>query len=533
MPGIPRLPLLALTAVVLAAPVPARAQCLLANPSFELTGSGTTFGGWNQFGPTGSSSVAYHGHRSARVSGPNSGNWDVAGYWQALDTAPGESWLASVHVWNTSTQPLSGQSTAILNIEWRDGASNLISYESHTVADASSPTDAWLDFAVQSGPAPAGAAKTRLLLAVLQGPADPQPVVRFDQATFDPAGPPALDDVQWNDFPGARTVSFSGRDWRVKGPGYYGPGPNLFSDATNAVWVDASDRLHLKLQNLSGQWYSSEVALEQALGYGDYVFTTVGRLDQLDPAVVFGLFLWQYGSCWDGAYLWWNAFNEIDVEFSRWGNPSADIAQFVAQPYDYPGNIQRFDAAFSNGELTSHAFRWTADTVAFRSWRGGPQDEAPGTLIHAWTYTGPHIPRPEQPRVHLNLWRPGNPPPAAQEVVLDAFTFVPEDPGVVAVPWPGPAVAGSGWLAPARPNPMAASTRIGYVLPHETRVALAVYDVGGRRVRHLADGVQTAGAHVATWDGRDDSGRRPRPGVYLIRLSAGAHVETGRVVLLH
>ena len=66
----------------------ARAQCLLANPSFELTGTGTTFAGWNQFGPTGSSSEAFHGHRAARVTGPNAGLTDVSGFWQGLDTAP-------------------------------------------------------------------------------------------------------------------------------------------------------------------------------------------------------------------------------------------------------------------------------------------------------------------------------------------------------------------------------------------------------------------------------------------------------------
>jgi len=521
----------ALLALVLAGPGVANGQCLLVNPSFELTGSGTTFGGWYQFGPTGMSSEASHGHRAARVSGPNNGQWDVAGFWQPLEASPGEAWTASVKVWNTAGKPLSGGSVAILNIEWRDAGSNLISYESFTVADASSPTGTWIPVSVVSGPAPTGTAQTRILLAVLQGPADPQPEVRFDQATFDPAGPPTLDDIQWNDFGGGRTLAFSGRTWRVKGPGYYGPGPNLFTDSASAVWVDAGGRLHLKTLNIAGQWYSSEVALQDALGYGDYVFTTVGRLDQLDPAVVFGLFLWQYGWCWDAGFLWWNPFNEIDIEFSRWGNPSSDIAQFVAQPYDYPGNITRFDAAFSDGEITSHAFRWEKDQVTFRSWRGGPQDETPDNSIQSWTYTGPHIPRPEQPRVHLNLWRPAGPPAAAQEVVLDQFTFNP-DPATLDAPASDDAPPPALRLAPAQPNPFAGSTRIRYALPREAAIELAVYDVTGRRVRTLERGTRPAGTHEALWDGTDAAGVRSRPGVYLIRLSAGARVETGRVVLL-
>ncbi len=175
------------------------------------------------------------------------------------------------------------------------------------------------------------------------------------------------------------------------------------------MWVDASDQLHLTVQNNFGNWYSSEIALVDPLGYGDYVFTTQGRLDLLDPNVVFGLFIWEYEPCYDPSYLWWNPDNEFDIEFSRWGNPASAIGQFVAQPYDWPGNLNRFDATFSSNEITSHAFRWLHDRVECRSWRGGPLDEATSAQIYSWTYTGPHIPRPEQPRVHLNLWQIANP----------------------------------------------------------------------------------------------------------------------------
>lgn len=509
----------------------AGAQCLLANPSFELTGSGSTFGGWSQFGPTGLSSVRSHGQRAARVSGPNTGSWEVAGFWQSLATAPGERWVATVRALNTPAKPLSGGSTALLNIEWRNSSGALLSYESHTVASAASPTGQWLDFSVTSAAAPAGATQARLLLGVLQGPTDPQPDVLFDQATFEKLGPPSLDAIQWNDFGGGRTLSFSGRTWRVKGPGYFGPGPNLFSNSVSSVWVDAEGRLHLTNQNIAGQWYSTEVAAVDTLGYGDYVFTTVGRLDLLDPSVVFGLFIWQYGRCYDTAFLWWNPFNEIDVEFSRWGNPANGIAQFVAQPFDYPGNIQRFDPSFAVGERTSHAFRWSSDRIEFRSWRGGPYDESPGNMIQAWTYTGPHIPRPEQPRVHINLWRFAGVPASTQEVVLDAFTFIPAG-AVLDVP-AAPAASGRrAMLAPAQPNPASGATRLRFTLARDARIELEVHDLSGRSIRVLAREHRTSGTHEVAWDGLDTHGRRAAPGVYVVRLSAAGLTETSRVVLL-
>jgi hypothetical protein len=522
-----------LTAVflVLLAANGAQAQCILANPSFEIGGtSGKVFGGWNQFGSVGSSANATHGAKAARVSGPNTGNWDVSGYWQRFDCAPGESWSVSVDAWHTATKPLTGQCKAIVNVEWRGASDNLISYESHTAADASTPQGEVQELSFQTLPAPTGTVSARLLLGVLQSPTDPSPDVYYDQATFYSLTPPTQDEIQWNDFPGGRTIDFSGRTWRVKGPGYYGPGPSLYSDAAGNVWVDVDDRLHVTVQKSGGLWYSTEVALVDALGYGDYIFTTVGRLDTLDPNVVLGLFVWEYGPCYDPSYLWWNPYNEFDIEISRWGNPSNDVGQFVAQPYDYPGNISRFAANFSDGELTSHAFRWLPDRVECRSWRGGPDDEDGAVMLHTWTYEGPHIPRPEQPRVHINLWRL-NTPAANQEVVLDEFTFVPMG-LVVGIPDIGPDTRFAPSLSVARPNPFNPSTTIGYTLPRGGDTELVVYDIEGRRVRTLVKGFVPAGDHGVVWDGRDDAGNRVASGVYLYRLRAGAVVETKKMVLV-
>lgn len=510
-------------------PQDATAQCIIANPSFEIGGSGSqVFGGWNQFGVVGSVSNAPHGSKAARVTGPNLGGWDVSAFWQAFDTAPGERWEASVQGWHTAVNPLTGQNKAILNIEWRDGGGNLISYESYDVATAATPVDEIQNFTVVSGPAPSGTVKTRLLLGVLQSPSDPVPDVYYDVAQFNEIGPPSIDDIQWNDFPGGRTISFSGYDWRVKGPGVYGPGPNRFDDGVDAVWVDEGDRLHMTIQNNFGNWFSTEIALVDPLGYGDYIFTTVGRLDLLDPNAVLGLFVWQYGPCYDPAYLWWNPYNEFDIEFSRWGDPSDDIAQFVAQPFDWPGNLSRFDAAFADGEITSHAFRWLPDRVECRSWRGGPGDEASSVQIHAWTYTGPHIPRPEQPRVHINLWHI-NPPASDQEVVLDAFTFVPEDEPTPVGDTP---LATRSSLADARPNPFNPSTAIGYTMPSDGFADIVIYDVRGKRVHTLVSGRAAAGYNEVVWDGRDDSGNRVASGVYLYQLRTRGVVETKKMVLL-
>jgi FlgD Ig-like domain len=515
--------------------VPALGQCILANPSFEIAGSsGPVFGGWNQFGNVGSVTLASHGHRAARVSGPNNGTWDVSGYWQPQDCIPGEQWAITGHVLVPSGNPLTGQNTALVNIEWRDSADSLIDYDSFTVANAGSPLDEYLEFALLSTPAPAGTVKARLLVGNLQSPTDPPSDVYFDQVTFFSTSSPTIDELQWNDFPGGRTVTFGDYTWRVKGTGYYGPGPNTFTDSPTRVWVDDSGQLHLTLTKSGSTWYSTEIATEQALGYGDYILTTVGSLDQLDPQAVLGIFLWEYGPCWDDSGTWWGAFNEIDIEYSRWENPDSDLAQFVAQPYDWSGNISRFDAAFGANEVVSHAMRWLADRVEYRVWRGGPHDEATSDVVHSWTYNGPHIPRPEQPRMHLNLWRISGELAADQEIVFTDFYFVPES-SASAVRndrIPARTSAPAGRLYPAAPNPFNPQTVLRFELARDQFVELQIYDLNGRLVRTLASDFLATGEHSRTWDGRSNGGRSMASGVYLQRLRGLGFQESRRIMLL-
>jgi hypothetical protein len=410
-------------------PASLSAESILANPSFEIAGSGgNNFAGWNQFGATGTTGQALHGSLAAGVGSQNNGSLNVSGYWQPLEGAPGQSWKLAGYVMNPSASPIQGSGFALVNLEWRNQAGGLIGYDSFTVATAATPVDEYIPFQYISTPAPAETAFIHLLAGLLQTASDPAMEVYYDQVTCFSTSYPTLDDTQWFDFPGGRTLQFSDRLWRVKGPGWYGPGNNYFSDSEQSVWVDAQQRLHLSLRQVSGSWLSSEVTLDEALGYGDYVFTTLGPLETLDPTSVLGLFLWQYGPSGTAPGSWWNPYNEIDIEYSRWGNPASEIGQFVAQPWDWTGNIFRYNAVFGAGVLSSHAFRWLPDRVEFRTWFGGPEDESPNTLISSWTYTGPHVPRPEQPRVHINLWYFSTPAVPYQEAVIDQFTFIPISP---------------------------------------------------------------------------------------------------------
>jgi hypothetical protein len=83
------------------------------------------------------------------------------------------------------------------------------------------------------------------------------------------------------------------------------------------------------------------------------------------------------------------------------------------------------------------------------------------------------------------------------------------------------------------PNPFNPRSTIDFRLPGAAAVHLAVHDAAGRRVRTLAAGVVLdEGAHVLTWDGRDDNGRDVPSGVYFYRLLAADAAVSRRVTLL-
>lgn len=88
-------------------------------------------------------------------------------------------------------------------------------------------------------------------------------------------------------------------------------------------------------------------------------------------------------------------------------------------------------------------------------------------------------------------------------------------------------------VRPNVPNPFNPSTTIRYDLLSPCRVGLQVYDVSGRLVRVLRDGMhQVAGRHEVVWHGRDDSGRPVPSGTYVYRLTAGGRSEMTRMMLV-
>ncbi len=107
---------------------------------------------------------------------------------------------------------------------------------------------------------------------------------------------------------------------------------------------------------------------------------------------------------------------------------------------------------------------------------------------------------------------------------------------VVLVPAPPVLAVGDG---PARgalavatwPNPARAGVDVRFALARGGPAKVEVFDVRGRRIAALGDADFGAGVHELRWDGRDASGGRAAPGLYLVKVASGEVVARAKVVL--
>lgn len=86
-------------------------------------------------------------------------------------------------------------------------------------------------------------------------------------------------------------------------------------------------------------------------------------------------------------------------------------------------------------------------------------------------------------------------------------------------------------ITSAWPNPFNPRVTIGFSLADRAQARVAIYDLRGRLVATLYEGMLAAGDHTAVWDGTD-ARERPQPsGVYLVRIESGGESDARKIVL--
>jgi len=226
----------------------------------------------------------------------------------------------------------------------------------------------------------------------------------------------------------ARVIRFSGFEWEVRPDADGGPGPNHWDP--NSVRVDRQGRLHLRITHRGGRWHCAEVTLRRSLGFGRYQFEVTGALDRLDRNVVLGLFNYPPpGAGPDGT-------NEIDIEYSRWGNPASLPASETIYPAHEgvkPASIAHEFTMPPGLSDTTQRFDWHRDDITFQCLRGHRNDNQ--DEYARWAFRPAdrqHLPQKPLP-VHINLWLVRGKAPVDGkeiEVIVSSFTFNPSVPGM-------------------------------------------------------------------------------------------------------
>jgi hypothetical protein len=214
--------------------------------------------------------------------------------------------------------------------------------------------------------------------------------------------------------PVRKQVHFSGYDWNVRSAGSQRGGEMNAYSADNA-WVDGHGWLHLRMGMLHGRWSCAEVSLTRSLGYGTYRFV-VQDSAHLGASAVVGMFTLDERKGED-------VRTELDVELSRWGQPEAQNAQYVVQPYYVPENISRFDAP--SGEVT-HVLRWEPGQAAFKSYRGAAVRAGAPSLYEHTFHSG--IPSAAAETVHFDLYdfrHAEGGRNSSSEVIIESFEYLP------------------------------------------------------------------------------------------------------------
>src|SRR5206468_1843645 len=81
------------------------------------------------------------------------------------------------------------------------------------------------------------------------------------------------------------------------------------------------------------------------------------------------------------------------------------------------------------------------------------------------------------------------------------------------------------------PNPFSTSTTISFSLSQQQKVSIQIFDATGRLAKTLANAEMQSGTHQFTWNARDEKGNHVIAGIYFLRMNAGVHSETKKLVV--
>jgi hypothetical protein len=87
-------------------------------------------------------------------------------------------------------------------------------------------------------------------------------------------------------------------------------------------------------------------------------------------------------------------------------------------------------------------------------------------------------------------------------------------------------------MQPPRPNPFVKQIKISFSIPITGIFKLGVYDVSGRLVTKISDGIKPSGEYSINWDGFDNNSRKVSSGVYFLKADYEKQSLVRKLILI-
>jgi hypothetical protein len=215
----------------------------------------------------------------------------------------------------------------------------------------------------------------------------------------------------------------------------------------------------------------------------------------LDKNVVLGLFTYADDT------------HEIDIEFSKWGDPNYQKpGSFTVQPYTISGNSRSFEVKLKASQSTQ-IFNWQPNFVHFSSYQGHHPGllPSPDLLIQQWLYFGSSIPKDiHQLRTHINFWLVDGKAPVDErnlEIIIQRLFLPGQDVGIT--PEKPQDLPEKFNLFQIFPNPFSAMMTINFQLKQPEAVSLEIFDLGGKNVMTIMNGRWVGDTYQASYAMQD------------------------------
>jgi hypothetical protein len=215
-----------------------------------------------------------------------------------------------------------------------------------------------------------------------------------------------------------------GHEWTITNGGMAGVARGRPSN----VSVDSSGYLHLLITKKHRSVTAAELFSTDAMGFGTYQWEIEGPIDNMDPHAVLGLFPYgpQNGTGRDGE-------NEIDVEFSKWGNTlcggvcNADFTVYPSTGNFNTGPTEHdFNVNLSGGNQVTARITWSSTAITETVMAGFQPLGTTQNVLQTWTFAPPdylvRIPQRAVP-VGMNLWCFKKKVASSQAVTIQSFQY--------------------------------------------------------------------------------------------------------------